>query len=470
MAEKNEKLGMLLLFDAIAVILSTFGVLMLFQLLQHESDMNLLIVSCFFVGIKILVLGIVDITGVARRAWIGLIFIIVADIIVFAVNIFMAFSISMRFLLITTIADIIIVFLAHLLWQKVFGSAYEEARERSDWLSGDINEDVEEHEENAMYTAILDTLEEKDGYTDEINTQEVEAAVGDDAHDDDEDTYLDEEAFKSLLISDDALDEAAEEIAEEEAEAAADEAKPETVTEAEPEETVESTETAETPEEPEVAADEAEAAAETEPEEDVEQPEATPAETEAADEAVAEPAPSLDAMLGDDTVPQDSEQITALEKRLSDLLSEINTSTKGTERLERSVSEFKEELNNLLPVTTDQDILTTGDVIRTKLKNIIDKQFIVDEVLSDLTRLSEQINKRIDDLDAIEADLNRRKEALDKKELMYMHRKPRDFEDVEVQILPDEVMLESDDAEIIIDAQDLEAVKRYLQENPDQGL
>lgn len=53
---------------------------------------------------------------------------------------------------------------------------------------------------------------------------------------------------------------------------------------------------------------------------------------------------------------------------------------------------------------------------------------------------------------------------------MYMHRKPRDFEDVEVQILPDEVMLESDDAEIIIDAQDLEAVKRYLQENPDQGL
>lgn len=457
MAEKNEKLGMLLLFDAIAVILSTFGVLMLFQLLQHESDMNLLIVSCFFVGIKILVLGIVDITGVARRAWIGLIFIIVADIIVFAVNIFMAFSISMRFLLITTIADIIIVFLAHLLWQKVFGSAYEEARERSDWLSGDINEDVEEHEENAMYTAILDTLEEKDGYTDEINTQEVEAAVEDDAHDDDEDTYLDEEAFKSLLISDDALDEAAEEIAEEEAEAAADEAKPETVTESEPEE-------------PEVAADEAEAAAETEPEEDVEQPEATPAETEAADEAVAEPAPSLDAMLGDDTVPQDSEQITALEKRLSDLLSEINTSTKGTERLERSVSEFKEELNNLLPVTTDKDILTTGDVIRTKLKNIIDKQFIVDEVLSDLTRLSEQINKRIDDLDAIEADLNRRKEALDKKELMYMHRKPRDFEDVEVQILPDEVMLESDDAEIIIDAQDLEAVKRYLKENPDQGL
>ena len=88
-------------------------------------------------------------------------------------------------------------------------------------------------------------------------------------------------------------------------------------------------------------------------------------------------------------------------------------------------------------------------------------------LLDDLIRLSKQINKRIDDLDTIEADLTRRKEILDQKELMYMSRKPVEFEDVEVQILPDEVMLESDDSEIIIDQGDLEAIKQYLKEHPD---
>ena len=165
--------------------------------------------------------------------------------------------------------------------------------------------------------------------------------------------------------------------------------------------------------------------------------------------------------------PEQKEDFAAIEERLGALLTEINSSTKGTEKLQKTVSDFKQELDNLTPITTDTDILKTGDVIRDKLKTIIDKQFIVDEVLDDLIRLSKQINKRIDDLDTIEADLTRRKEILDQKDLMYMSRKPVEFEDVEVQILPDEVLLESDDSEIIIDQGDLEAIKQYLKEHPD---
>ncbi|MEG0377360.1 MAG: hypothetical protein RR614_02670, partial [Eubacterium sp.] len=86
MAEKNERLGLLLLFDCIAVILSTFGVLFLSQIVNHESDVNLMIISCFFVGIKILLMGIGDITGLAKKIGVACIFILAADIIVFGIN------------------------------------------------------------------------------------------------------------------------------------------------------------------------------------------------------------------------------------------------------------------------------------------------------------------------------------------------------------------------------------------------
>ncbi|MEG0681834.1 MAG: hypothetical protein RR335_00850, partial [Eubacterium sp.] len=172
-------------------------------------------------------------------------------------------------------------------------------------------------------------------------------------------------------------------------------------------------------------------------------------------------------MIKDELPSEDKENLTDTEKRLGSLLNEINASTRNAEHLEATVAEFRKELDTLMPITTDTDIIKTGDVIRDKLKTIIDKQFIVDEVLDDLIRLSKQINKRIDDLDTIEMNLNKRKEALDQKELLYMNKKPVDFEDVDVQILPEEVMLENEESEIIIDQGDLETIKAYLKDHPE---
>lgn len=503
MAEKSEKLGLLLLFDCIAVILSTYGVLLLFQFVSHDVDTNVMIVSCFFAGIKILMMGIGDITGLSKKLVIAIVFIVVADIIVFGINYFMAFSISSKLLLITAVADIVIILISHLIWGKVFGvSGHSEKKERKEWLS---NRDEDQDEEE--YDDIFESLVTKDGNTDEIDTAAVNAGIEEpyeeeeslfeddgefedeefedfededlfeeydedeieeeyfeeveesieeaDEEEDDEDTYLDEEAFKSLLINDDDLTNLEpEEIDNDDVE--------EIVTEEEqPEEIVDEE-------------SETEAAEEIEEEPTVDEKAAEDVQEEEADEneavsvadlfgAGAASADQLDSAIS----PEQKEDFAAIEERLGALLTEINSSTKGTEKLQKTVSDFKLELDNLTPITTDTDILKTGDVIRDKLKTIIDKQFIVDEVLDDLIRLSKQINKRIDDLDTIEADLTRRKEILDQKELMYMSRKPVEFEDVEVQILPDEVMLESDDSEIIIDQGDLEAIKQYLKEHPD---
>lgn len=503
MAEKSEKLGLLLLFDCIAVILSTYGVLLLFQFVSHDVDTNVMIVSCFFAGIKILMMGIGDITGLSKKLVIAIVFIVVADIIVFGINYFMAFSISSKLLLITAVADIVVILISHLIWGKVFGvSGHSEKKERKEWLN---NRDEDQDEEE--YDDIFESLVTKDGNTDEIDTAAVNAGIEEpyeeeevlfeddeefedeefedfedeelfeeydedeieeeyfeeveesieeaDEEEDDEDTYLDEEAFKSLLINDDDLTSLEpEEIDNDDVEEiVAEEEHPEEVIDEEVE-----TEVAEEIEE-EPTVDEKAA-------EDVSEEEADDNEAVSVADLFGAGTSSAD-QLDSAISPEQKEDFAAIEERLGALLTEINSSTKGTEKLQKTVSDFKQELDNLTPITTDTDILKTGDVIRDKLKTIIDKQFIVDEVLDDLIRLSKQINKRIDDLDTIEADLTRRKEILDQKELMYMSRKPVEFEDVEVQILPDEVLLESDDSEIIIDQGDLEAIKQYLKEHPD---
>lgn len=501
MAEKSEKLGLLLLFDCVAAILSTYGVLLLFQFVSHDVDTNVMIVSCFFVGIKILMMGIGDITGISKKIVIAILFIVVADIIVFLINYFMAFGISIRLIGITLVVDVVMIVLSHLIWGKVFGaSAKSEKKQRKEWLN---NPDEDQNEEE--YDDIFESLVTKDGNTDEIDTAAISAQLAteklesedeyDELFDDeefedesfetfedeenfadydeeeieeeyfeeseevfveseveekeehDEDTYLDEEAFKALLINPNDLNEL-----EIPPEVEVDE--DEDINDFESEE--------ELPEEAVLV------------EKDLEKP-----ETDIEDNnTVIEEAVSVASLLG--VVPEISqgnsgskgaseqkENFVAVEERLGALLTEINSTAKGTEKLEKTVNAFKAELENLTPITTDSDILKTGDVIRDKLKAIIDKQFIVDEVLDDLIRLSQQINGRIDDLDTIEADLTRRQEILDKKELLYMNRKPVEFEDVEVQILPDEVMLENDDSEIIIDQGDLETIKKYLKEHPD---
>ncbi|AFA47060.1 MFS transporter [Acetobacterium woodii] len=163
----------------------------------------------------------------------------------------------------------------------------------------------------------------------------------------------------------------------------------------------------------------------------------------------------------------DEENFLSIERRLGYLFQEIEKSMKETSYLQSAIGDFQKEVENYQPIAGDEKIVAAGNLIREKLKMIIDKQFVVDEVLDDLIRLSNLINKRINDLDIIEEGLNKRKVALDQKDLLLVEARNRKPVDAEIEILPAEVMLENFDSEFIVAEGDYESIRKYLTENPE---
>ncbi len=157
----------------------------------------------------------------------------------------------------------------------------------------------------------------------------------------------------------------------------------------------------------------------------------------------------------------------SIERRLGYLFQEIEKSMKETSYLQSAISDFQKEVENYQPIAGDEKIVAAGNLIREKLKMIIDKQSVVDEVLDDLIRLSNLINKRINDLDIIEEGLNKRKVALDQKDLLLVEAQNRKPAETEIEILPAEVMLENFDSEFIVAEGDYESIRKYLTENPE---
>lgn len=164
----------------------------------------------------------------------------------------------------------------------------------------------------------------------------------------------------------------------------------------------------------------------------------------------------------------DEEDFLSIERRLGYLFHEIEKSMKETSYLQGAISDFQKEVENYEPIAGDEKIVAAGNLIREKLKMIIDKQFVVDEVLDDLIRLSKLINKRISDLDVIEAGLNQRKIALDQKDLLLVEARNRNPVEPEIEILPEEVVLENLDSEFIVAEGDYESIRKYLTENPEE--
>lgn len=172
--------------------------------------------------------------------------------------------------------------------------------------------------------------------------------------------------------------------------------------------------------------------------------------------------------IGTTEVDDNEEGFLSIERRLGYLFHEIEKSMKETQYLQGAISNFQKEVENYQPIAGDEKIVAAGNLIREKLKMIIDKQFVVDEVLDDLIRLSKLINKRINDLDIIEAGLNQRKIALDQKDLLLVEARNRSAVVKEVEILPEEVVLENLDSEFIVAEGDYESIRKYLTENPQE--
>lgn len=542
MSENKDRLGLLLIFDCIAVLLTTFGAAVVLSLMSGGIDRNLMIVCCFFVGIKILVMGIGDITGITRRFWAGAIFILIADVIIVMVDILMAFGISSRFFMVTLGLDVIFIILSHLLWQKFFGIPIADLKAKKEWLSDKGGDDEEQAEIDDIFSSLSD--QDQDGLAGEAVQALDEPAQGATLFDGlkepaeplaaaealpdlppsaitqeipTETIALAEKAFDDLNVKSETG------IIEIPKEAAADAAEP--AQEAAPAQAEEASQTpgsgflfeaqpaddeaglSESPQAQEETDEAAGTTAETTvPEEEptvifkpiTEAAEALASdhsETPAAEAASLAPlgaaalagaaaggaaglglsAGSKDAQ-AQETAKQakepavESGELAELEDRLGQLMTEVGTDDRDTTNLSKAVDSFKSKLAELDPLVDDEDIVTTGTVVREKLQNIIDKQSLVDEVLDDLIRLSQQINARIDDLDELEAELNRRKKELDRKERRAYGEDEDDgifnFGASKVAISPEEVLLDNGDSEIIVDGDDFDLIKAYLSQNP----
>ncbi len=511
MNDSNDRLGLLLIFDCIGVILTTFGAALVLSMMSGGIDTNVLIISCFFVGIKILIMGIGDITGLARRFWVAAIFILLADVLVVAIDVLMSFGITSRLMMITAGLDVVIVIVSHLLWQKFFGIPLADLKEKKDWLNnrdGDYSEKAEiddifsalsnQDEDEAALDFDQGSTQEEDLYQelDEADREDAQSILSETMEEEDaliqtpvtplelpeEKVLIDDSLFEGLKVSSDTgiidssvlFEEEPTDVPEEEDEKPAEEEDIQDVlfesedldeeaqedglalSEDTPEETADAI-IWEVPKQPEVVDDQAETVAE-----DL----ATPALEEETTEEPEEPtAQTPETVASVETIP--SADLIELESRLGALMTEVGTANRDTTNLSKAVNSFKAELNQLDPLVDDAAIVTTGAVVRQKLQHIVDKQYLVDEVLDDLIRLSQQINTRIDDLDAMEERLNKRQEALERKENIYGQSRTFEYEDAEIEVLPDEVILDSGDSEIIIDEGDLDALKAYLSQHPE---
>lgn len=140
MDKQSERLGSLMAFSDLGLIISTYGVLAAFNFFIEPVPTNTWIVCSFFVGIKILILGIADITGIGRSALVSMIFVIIADAIVLLINQLMAFGLSFRMLLIMVAVDIIMVIVSVFIWKSFARNTYSTRTgdENRDWVYSDL--------------------------------------------------------------------------------------------------------------------------------------------------------------------------------------------------------------------------------------------------------------------------------------------------------------------------------------------
>jgi len=467
MEKNNEKLGLLFLFDVIAILIGTFAVLFI---TQNFSDRNLVTLACFFLGIKGLILGIGDLSGIARKFWVATIFIAIAEALVIGVDYFMSFGVPNTLLLYTAIAELVLVICAHLLWNHQFGKNYEAVQGRKDWLNGENDEEAKTQDE---YDELFASLVTKDGNTDSINTEAVNQYLdnGIDLNDTTNKANETEQAKKddaSQKFFDDNL---RNELSVNEADILKIEEDQTDNTPLEETDEVNLSDTSDlftiTPDT--TVSDQPETEILTENKEKDQLDESLGegnnqglnlAET---DLTVADAVQANNLILEKDNMQQ-------VATELNTIMEEIKTSNATEAELETKIADFKAEMKKIIPITTESDIVETGEVIRDKLKGVIDKQFIVDEVLDDLVKLSKQVNEKIADLNRLEANLNKKQLHLEQKEIISMQKMPLVFEDVDAEEMPAEILLEGEDSEIIIEEGDYELLKKYMRKNPDAVL
>lgn len=479
----------LLIFDIIGLALSGYAFLLVFQVVATLPNASAFIILMgMFIGIKVIVLALYDLNRNLLHKnipFIAAFISVIGNGIVFGISWVLMPDVPMSFFIGLTICDFIFILIAHLLWWFLIGKDEEDeeipetpksAEERKSWLN---HSGEEESEYDSIFTTLLEN--EKKG---EQNVTEIsEPGIYED-----EKRYQTSEFLKDIKLS----------LAKDQ-----DEPKKSLETKALPgtnsnqllPKPVELTnpENAEIPKAtlpqdtkiteptvviPVVKALGMEADLKKESKDinelfndlpNAERNDASSKNNDRQSNAV-----PLDEDMkkkiesSDQAEVENEEDFLSIERRLGYLFYEIEKSMEETRFLQDAVSDFHEVIETYTPITGDEKIIATGNLIREKLKAIVDKQFVVDEVLDDLIRLSKLINNRIDDLDIIEAGLNQRKMALDQKEVLTVEKRDHEVVVGDIEIMPEEVILENMDSEFIIAEGDYETIRKYLTQNAEK--
>jgi hypothetical protein len=464
MSHKEERLGRLFILDCVAIVIAVFGMLALSGVRRGaEIRGDLIIILLFMTGIRLIIMALGDFTGAARRFWAAGLFILLAELIVIAVEYLMAFGISIRLLLMTAAADFVLVVAVHLIWgrrRKARPAAEDETANKPNWLlRGSVLEDEGAEPDVAGEAS-----------ADEADTLfEMEA-----------DAEEEGEAFEGIggfFAGREAADGAAPAAAGEESESEMPEE------ESEGEEAFDDIEALSAPEAPAFAAPEAtpEAAAPfdaaAEPAEEAEastEPEA-PAESEvASDEPVAAEAPgeAAAAVSGD---------ISEVEAELGRFIDMVGDQATDRETFEAATQSFRDSLHTLPQKTTDPAILEAGADLAKQLTFVTKRDHLNDAIVDGLIRIAQLLNRQAPagaaPVVAAEPDevppaepAAKRPASVDisaDRRTVSASRVPAGERPVDV--FQDEVILDSGDSEIIISEEDLEVIRRYMQTHSDEN-
>lgn len=541
MNERKERLGLTLLLDSLALVLSTLAVYMITnQLNQQPLIGDLALVLMYYVGIKILIIAIADVTGIGHSVLVAIFFAILANGVVIVVELFMSMGVARQLMLLIAIADVVLIALMHTL-VKITAPGYKETKERKKWLADQdqmedrdhdklldnlVSEKTSEDEATAyektpayeeskvdleplVLTRDTATSTETESATFEPQIQEIQdvssketpidekgdaitqemfvpaavAAVAavkaeseatsttEDIQAEKSTEYFDNDLYNDLGVTDEILtDLVNDQLVEQENE------------EIHPEEAAVVTETfeeAKVSDNPlhEATIAKAETIIETDqvltsetahiiPVEVVEE-KTEAAKTEVVDETTFDETEAFPDLTyeAEDTKPIDNISLMTKSHHLETNLDYMRRSSKQTEAEEllNAVHSFSKELDCLEVNYSDEELSKTGNNIREKLKMIVDKQYVLDEVMEDLTQLSQQINVRIDDLDRIENELKRRADVLQKREDALDEIEKPVAQEIPFVLEPDEILVELDGSTVIINKDDYALLMKNIE-------
>jgi hypothetical protein len=433
----NEKghLGLLYIFDCIAVVAGSCLALAISKFVFHaEVRTDLMVIILFMVAIRLLVMAFGDFTGFSQKIWRTVLLVFIAEVCVVAVEYVMVFGLSQRLMIMTAGIDLVLVLMAHLIWSRRMKTvrvqsqhdhaAHEEAPSDQEDQPEDQND---QKDEKVSWLLRGSVLEDEDDQPEAPLEEEADSGTAQDWLEDEADDMPEDD-------QEDLEDLEAESLFTREAnsEAAAEE---------------------EIPEMADSADADLEDFEETEPKIEA-KPQTTP------DEIAEEQAPEFEPQ--EPEIQQPSEEVEEDEETEEDAAQNVEValnhfidilSTDAEDRAYREASDdLSEALIGFSKYRFEEPFATTSRTLVAQLEKINSQQDVTADMIDNVIKIAQQVES-IEQVEKVVEAPN----ATVEKPIEARRVKKSDY-----HIQDGEVLLDSGDSEIIISKEDLELIRSYM--------